>query len=65
MMTLGSAIYNSGASLIRYWFVKTSLRANIQENFKREKFINICKYLPQVSEDFINNKQVMLKSRDK
>ena len=48
LLVLASAIYNCGASLIRYWYVKSSLKPHIQEDFKKDKFLHICKFFPQV-----------------
>ena len=47
-MFLGSAINCAGGALIRYVYVKDSLRKDIQEVFKRHKFTFLCFVLPQV-----------------
>ena len=48
LTVISSAIYNCGACLIRYWFVRSSLQTKIQDNFRKEKYLNICKFFPQV-----------------
>ena len=51
-VTLASAIYNAIGAFIRYWFVKSSLKVEVQESIKGEKFKLYCIIGPQVKEPF-------------
>ena len=38
-ISFGSIIYNSGTSLIRYWYVRSSLVTKVQDILKRDSFV--------------------------
>ena len=39
LMSVASIIYHAGGSLLRYWYVKESLRPKVAEVFKRRKIM--------------------------
>jgi len=47
-LSISNIIYNSGASLIRCWYCQSSRNVKIQEDFKKDKFLNVCRFFPQV-----------------
>jgi len=48
LMVISSIIYNGGAALIRCWFVRSSLQMRIQDDFRKDKYLNLCRFFPQV-----------------
>ena len=41
-------IYYTGGSLLRYWYVKASLRPEVAEVFMRKKTLALCLGIPQI-----------------
>ena len=41
-------IYHTGGSLLRYWYVKASLRPEVAEVFMRRKTLALCLGIPQI-----------------
>ena len=41
-------IYHTGGSLLRYWYVKASLRPEVAEVFMRKRTLALCLGIPQV-----------------
>lgn len=48
-------IYISVGASIRYWFVKLSLRKDMQQNIKRKQFLYICFFIPKVKKRVQND----------
>ena len=48
LMSLGSIIHYTSGSLIRYWFVSTSLQPHLQEGFLSGRFYHYCLLIPHV-----------------
>merc|ERR1711976_465448 len=48
IMTWGDFVYIAVGSLIRYWYVRLSLSANLQSNLKSLKFTNLSIFLPKI-----------------
>ncbi len=47
LMSVAYIIYHAGGSLLRYWYVKESLRPEVAEVFKRRKTLVLCLGIPQ------------------
>ena len=47
-MNVAYTIYHTGGSLLRYWYVKASLRPEVAEVFMRKKTLALCLGIPQV-----------------
>ena len=47
-MSVAVAIYHTGGSLLRYWYVKASLRPEVAEVFMRRKTLVLCLGVPQI-----------------
>ena len=45
---LGARIHYTAGTFIRYWYVKSSLKPELKEGFKRRKILIICLCIPQV-----------------
>ena len=45
--SLGSRIYYSGGTLLRYWYVKSSLKPEVTAGFNSRKIIYMCLLVPQ------------------
>ena len=41
-------IYHTGGSLLRYWYVKASVRPEVAEVFMRKKTLALCLGIPQI-----------------
>ena len=48
LMSIANTIYHSGGSLLRYLYVKASLRPEVVEVFMRTKTLFICLGIPQI-----------------
>ena len=48
LMNIAFIIYHAGGSLLRYWYVKESLRPEVAEMFKRRKTLVLFLGIPQV-----------------
>ena len=48
LMTIAFLIYHTGGSLLRYWYVKASLRPEVAEVFMRRKTLVLCLGIPQI-----------------
>ena len=47
-LNIAYTIYHTGGSLLRYWYVKASLRPEAAEVFIRKKTLALCLGIPQV-----------------
>ena len=48
-MFAAQRLHEAAVSLVRYWFVRSSLQPNlVQETFKKNKFISLSILIPQV-----------------
>ena len=47
-MNVAYIIYHTGGSLLRYWYVKASLRPEVAEVFMRKKTLALCLGIPQI-----------------
>ena len=47
-MNIAYIIYYTGGSLLRYWYVKASLRPEVAEVFMRKKTLALCLGIPQI-----------------
>ena len=45
---VAAVIYHTGGSLLRYWYVKASLRPEVAEKFMRRKTLVLCLGIPQI-----------------
>ena len=57
LISIGSWIYMSIGSLIRYWYVKSSLQVNVQNIYHGQKMFYVVLLLPQVN---INARQILI-----
>ena len=48
LMSFASIIYHAGGCLLRYWYVKESLRPEVAEVFKRRKILVLFLGIPQI-----------------
>ena len=48
LMSIAIFIYHTGGSLLRYWYVKASLRPEVAEKFMRRKTLVLCLGIPQI-----------------
>ena len=48
LMAVGMTIYHTGGSLIRYLYVKASLRPEVAEGFTSRKTFYVCLFIPLV-----------------
>ena len=48
LMSIAIFIYHTGGSLLRYWYVKASLRPEVAEVFMRRKTLVLCLGVPQI-----------------
>ena len=48
LISIGSWLYMSFGSLIRYWYVKSSLQVNVQNIFSGQQLFYLVLLLPQV-----------------
>ena len=48
-MFAAQRLHEAAVSLVRYWFVRSSLQPSlVQETFKKNKFISLSILIPQV-----------------
>ena len=47
-MSIAIFIYHTGGLLLRYWYVKASLRPEVAEEFMRRKTLILCLGIPQI-----------------
>ena len=47
-MNVAAVIYHTGGCLLRYWYVKASLRPEVAEVFMRRKTLVLCLGIPQI-----------------
>ena len=45
---MGTIIHYAGETVIRYWYVKSSMRPELSEGFKKRKILYICLGIPQI-----------------
>ena len=50
-----TAIYFGGGSLVRYLYIRSSLQSNLQEVYKRDKFILLCFLIPKVTKGMMKH----------
>ena len=48
LMSIAYVIYHAGGSLLRYWYVKESMRPEVAEVFKRRKTLVLFLGIPQI-----------------
>ena len=45
---MGTIIHYAGETVIRYWYVKGSMRPELREGFKKRRILYICLGIPQI-----------------
>ena len=48
LVGIAPIIYHTGGSVLRYWYVKASLRPEVAEVFMRSKTLVLCLGIPQI-----------------
>ena len=45
---MGTLIHYAGETVIRYWYVKSSMRPELKDGFKNKKMLYMCLGVPQI-----------------
>ena len=46
-MIAAQKVHEAAVSLVRYWFVRSSLQTELQETFKKNRFLTNIIFIPQ------------------